>query len=154
MSDLEQFLLERIAEDESSARELADFDGIGEWAFERHERDLVWMVSSPAGVQIITGYVGNGDSRPAAEHIARWDPARVLVECEAKRAIVAEHATTRVDPNDKLMLPGYCRMCVGETGWPIRTHQVGVGVDAPCLTVRLLALSYAGHPEYDEAWRP
>lgn len=56
------------------------------------------------------------------------DPKRVLAECEAKRWIV-EVSTTTVKSH------GLCTRCV------------------TCITVRLLALPYADHPDYDPKWR-
>ncbi|MFE0699141.1 DUF6221 family protein [Streptomyces sp. NPDC058872] len=82
-------------------------------------------------------------------HIARHDPARVLAEVDAKRRIVERHGpavlcggggaqyynTTRV-----------CRSCESPKQFPEQAW--------PCPTLRLLALPYAGHADYDEAWRP
>jgi hypothetical protein len=65
------------------------------------------------------------------EHIARHDPARALAEIAAKRAILATH-----DPVD-----------------PCDAHDVSLQ-SIPCDTVRHLAVVYAGHPDYDETWRP
>lgn len=66
-----------------------------------------------------------------AEHIARWDPARVLAEVEAKRRIV---------DRCEYEMSGYA--------------GTGAQVATPHLVLRLLALPYAAHPEYDPAWRP
>jgi hypothetical protein len=60
-----------------------------------------------------------------AAHIARWDPARVLAECEAKRLLLQR------EPCD----------------------DTGVG-DDPCHHLRALAVPYADHPDYREEWRP
>ena len=54
-----------------------------------------------------------------------WGNSRVLRECEAKRAVVELHP---------------CDDC-------------GMG-DDPCRTLKILALPYADHPDYREAWRP
>jgi len=62
-------------------------------------------------------------------HYSRHNAARVLREVEAKRRILAEHLQLNT---------GMCRMCI---------------VVAPCYTVRVLAGVYAGHPDYDEAWK-
>lgn len=60
--------------------------------------------------------------------------ARVLAECEAKRAIVERFTH---GPHGGPMEPGWCWMCdAGEATW------------------RDLALPYADHPDYDEAWKP
>lgn len=59
-------------------------------------------------------------------------PDRVLAECKAKRRIVELHGN---DWNPR----GKCEAC----------DEVG-----PCDTLHALALPYADHPDYDEAWRP
>lgn len=59
-------------------------------------------------------------------------PARVLAECAAKRRIV--DAQWDADPNDGDWSSGY--------------------LSANDQAVRALALPYAGHPDYDDAWRP
>ena len=59
----------------------------------------------------------------------------VLAEDAAKRAIVALHGPVGID----------CRSC--GTAYE---H----GVDYPCPTLRALAVPYANHPDYDQAWRP
>jgi len=56
-------------------------------------------------------------------------PSRVLAECEAKRRIVAG----AVRPEDPW-----------QPGTVIATDS----------TLRLLALPFADHPDYDETWRP
>jgi len=71
------------------------------------------------------------------EHVAKWNPARVLAECAAKRRIVKEIETTR-------------RLAETFPGGSGRLSLVH-GLDA---VLRLLALPYADHPDYLEAWRP
>jgi hypothetical protein len=62
-----------------------------------------------------------------AEHIARWDPARVVAECAAKRAILDQHE---------------------------RAHRVCVTCERefPCPTLEIMAAVYSDHPDYDEEW--
>ncbi|MFI2081459.1 DUF6221 family protein [Streptomyces rubiginosohelvolus] len=75
---------------------------------------------------------------------ARHDPARTLREVEAKRRLLDEHQ----DVND-----GSCGTCVdGKWGYP--THGGSSPQSYPCRTLRLLALPYSNHHEYEEAWRP
>jgi hypothetical protein len=76
-----------------------------------------------------------GNVKPQSEHIARWDPARVLREVEAKRRIVDWVVGAQAAAGEP---PGFDP------------------ADAEALThaVRLLALPYADRPGYDEAWRP
>jgi hypothetical protein len=84
------------------------------------------------------------DSVPEIEttaHIARYDPARVLAEVAAKRAILDEHSPP---PPPKEEGKGWlgCFTCIGY-----------VGEREPCTTVRLLAQPYAGRPDWREEWR-
>ncbi len=62
-----------------------------------------------------------------AMHIARWDPARVLAEVEAKRRILADLIALDGDPVNGL----------------VATRMI-----------RQLAEPYAVHPDYREEWRP
>lgn len=87
--DLVAFLLTRIAEDEQVATAALP----GPWRAER--RLEPGPPEWPPDVQVLhdllghTGAVGSARiSEPDAAHIARWDPARVLAECEAKRLLV------------------------------------------------------------------
>jgi hypothetical protein len=86
-------------------------------------------------------YLSSGIERPTeldaatAAHCDRYYPRRVLAEVAAKRAIMEihyngapEHYTER------------CSLC--DT------------VNEPCRTVLALAIPYADHADYDEAWRP
>jgi hypothetical protein len=68
-------------------------------------------------------------------HLARHDPARVLAEVEAKRRI--------------LDLAGEWQAAAGPGADFAR--QAAVVLDR---TLRLLALPYADHPDYDPEWRP
>ena len=77
------------------------------------------------------------NNRAEYAHIARWDPARVIAEIDAKRRLLDEH---QIDRNSE------CETC-RERG--LERNQVW-----PCLTVRLLAVVYADRPGYREEWRP
>lgn len=79
---------------------------------------------------------GNPDDAARA-HIARHDPARVLAEVEAKRRIIDLHGAE----------PHECVAWDGDLGLPCTCYEVD------CPTLLLLALLYASHPDYDEAWR-
>lgn len=70
-----------------------------------------------------------------AAHIARWDPARVLAECAAKRKIIALHAP---------MTPH--REC------PTCRENGGNHGNYPCDTLLALAQPYAGRPGWREEW--
>lgn len=83
---------------------------------------------------------------PAVDDISeRYNPARVLADVAAKRAIFDLHAAY---PQPQVMARGEiiaCSMCGSVDDSP---------VDWPCDTVKLLAAAYADHPDYREEWRP
>jgi len=72
---LTAWLIEQIAEDERLANTIR----------QRHwEADGAAVIADHPTNRIVDYVYEEG----AAEHIARWDPKRVLAECEAKRRIV------------------------------------------------------------------
>lgn len=79
------------------------------------------------------------------------DPARVLAECEAKRAIVAEHGPG-VDCGDKVYGSIVSALPAGwvpvEDGTVI-ARQKFIG----CRTLMHLAQPYSDHPDFDGVWR-
>lgn len=163
---LTEFLLARIAEDELWAREACRHhqeplveggEHWGWWCPNDHEVkpdpgaaeemecpvDESWSLSLRSREQYpYRSLPGTGPSihfsvdselRPeVAGHIARHDPARVLAECEAKRRIIERQQlfAGAVDAADLSVLD----------------ELAGV--------LRLFALPYADHPDYDETWRP
>jgi len=80
MTDLAEFLLARIAEDETGARQAVG-DGPASWTARPY-----WFTASLSAD--IPGVTTDELHLDHAQHIARWDPARVLAECEAKRRVV------------------------------------------------------------------
>ncbi|MET9728696.1 DUF6221 family protein [Streptomyces zaomyceticus] len=144
MDDLIAFLRARLDEDDQTARAAGAELG-PDWLY---DAERGWVRAAREGDGIATGHQEFLDSEHG-HHIARHDPARVLAEVDAKRQMVALHGpvilragggaahfdTTRV-----------CRSCeppkqFPETAWP-------------CPTLRLVALPYADHPDYQDAWRP
>jgi hypothetical protein len=117
---LTDWLLRQVAEDERAAKEAAEYEG-DDWSVDQRDATIV---RGRGGSRV----VGDEGYEQSATHIARWDPARVLAECESKRMIVAEHPGTEA-----------CACC---------------DYLAPCPTLRLLALPYAGRPGYQETWQP
>jgi hypothetical protein len=85
--------------------------------------------------------LGSGlhDERPAVkEWIGLANPQRMLTWSDARRRIVALHlAAPRLVTDDKRL-----EVCLG------CSHP------EPCPTLRLMALVWAAHPDYREAWRP
>lgn len=125
MDDLVQFLLNRLAIEEHVARGARP----GPWHVNA-EADEVMAVD---GVTVADGFALSGQQlRATTEHIARHNPARVLREIEAKREIVRQ---------------ANLYLCDSGPGCGYRTKH-GHNV------LRLLALPYADHPDYQETWRP
>lgn len=134
--DIREFIAARLDEDEAAARAAADL-GVGifpDWIYDPGSG----VVANPhrLGVVMDTGTV-------RGTHIARHDPARVLAEVAAKRAIVAEHA------NGGELVPGkyFCTECGSGEPYEYPTQW-------PCATLRLLATVHADHPDFDPAWKP
>jgi hypothetical protein len=79
-------------------------------------------------------YPEGGHTALEAEHIARWDPARVLREVEAKRKILdaLQEAEAALDR-------GYTDLVRGSQLTLLRA-------------CRFLAAVYSDHPDYDQSW--
>lgn len=121
VGDLVAFLNARLDEDEQVAHWIADRD---EWG----------------GIHV------EGPTE-VASHINRHDPARVLAEVEAKRAILNEHP-----PNDVPYAWVKCSRCVETMSG--RYQEDWEPQKYPCQTLRILASVYADHPDYDLSWKP
>lgn len=156
MSDLVEFLNARLDMEAQIAREATP----GPWqnaSTARHHvtvsgRSEEAVFASPpdtgAMVVAVTGEARERHNLVNAEHIALHDPARVLSEVEAKRRIIAEHMPTPVDPVSQYTdEPFGCETCH-------HSSEQGVMGFGLCATLKLLALPYAGHPEYLETWKP
>ncbi|MDA8439376.1 MAG: DUF6221 family protein [Propionibacterium sp.] len=155
MSDLTEFLLARIAEDEAVAEGAAldvGWDGFGEsrirsgqrWVARYHEvcrpRPLPDEAPAEAFKRMTIadcGALGLGPAR----HIARHDPARVLAECEAKRRIVAG-----LRESERL----YDELCDEDSDqrWEYLFRS-----EALTFAAKSLALPYADHPDFRGEWR-
>jgi hypothetical protein len=131
MTELVEFLLARIADDEQDARGTqVDID---RW---RRENEINGVDGSQGSITVAS-LLGTA-----------MDPARVLAECAAKRRIVELHGATMVkqwmNPFDG---PAYqeeewsCETC----GW----FETG----SACDTLRALASIYVDHPDFRPEWR-
>jgi hypothetical protein len=142
--DLIAFLRARIGEDEAVARAVEDRSAPWEGR---------WMADGPDCLRTYNGHVltyghrtTDGRDLPIplkaglVEHWARHDPARVLREVEAKRGIVAQYESAREQVRHPVSAENRVRARVAQ----------GELEDV----LRLLALPYADHPDYEEACRP
>ena len=128
--NITEFLEARIADDE----ELANAALVGMHG--KHE--TAWDYA---------GYIlsSERDSTPKQdEFLTTWWPARVLAECAAKRAIVAEHGRDDDSSAD------YCETCA--VWWKCELGEGPPPVAWPCPTLRALAAVYADHPDYQQEW--
>ena len=77
MPTLIEFLLARIAEDEQVAQAAASY-GSKHWYVEYVPHEGILIFPKPYG----------GKEDEETRHIARYDPARMLAECETKRRVI------------------------------------------------------------------
>jgi hypothetical protein len=143
--DIVAFLRERyddrgrkLDEDERIAAEAAQ--GFPNW--DTTSDGDVRQVGTGGSGYLATGPDG-GSLFEVGEHIARWDPARVLdqvaderCDVDAKRRILNEHVEGSVADGTPT---GTCASC-DNYSWP-------------CPTVRLLAQPYASDPRFRDEWR-
>lgn len=155
MDDLVQWLGAQLDEDERIARAAT----AGPWS---RMGQRVLDPSPPSdrlGVGMAVGHAAaSADFNETADHIAAWDPARVLREIDAKRRLLDLHGLVHRDvywlaedgeeETDEIPVCGHC---VPRHSYLPHHSKVPEGV---CDTVRLLALSYADRPGYREEWRP
>jgi len=125
-----EFVLARIAEAEADANAAP---GDKRWGMDPVNGSFAQVVSSD-------GAVASGVQIPDAVHVARWDPAHVLAQCAAHRAIVEEwlEAAAQVDgegrpahwsdPAQSMVLKSHGR-------W-----------------ILMLAMPHADHPDYNREW--
>jgi Family of unknown function (DUF6221) len=138
VSDLAAFLRARLDEDEAIALAACGHDGRQAiWVLRGHESDT-GMIREGNGGAVVVYDEGSPDEAEAA-HIARHDPARVLREVAAGRAILELHD--------------------GAHECPVYDHNgdidnCGWVDDGDCPTKRHLAAVYSDHPDYDPGWAP
>lgn len=130
MSDLLAFIEARLKDDEAAATNGGSLAGDSWYAHEPMPNPNHWEVLQPGGELCRT-------TRYAAQHIARHDPARVLREVAAKRAILAEHhrVSRWGSPVD---------VCDAHDGYTMET--------VICDTMLALASVWSDHPDYQQGW--
>ena len=110
---------------------IGEDEQIAQEAIDAHESGYHW------------GRVDTVDGR----HLMRWNPWRVISSCMAKRLIITAHsdAGPGVQPGHKDEIVHACRACgcVDQ-----------VATEWPCYTLKVMALSWADHPDYRPDWRP
>jgi hypothetical protein len=84
---------------------------------------------------------GNPDAA-ARDHVARYDPGRVLAEVDAKREVIRLYEDTIATIE---MLKSH--------GWQ-STSAHEVAAESYLNVIRAHAAAYADHPDYRDEWRP
>lgn len=122
--ELMAWLLARLDEDEQVAKAATP----GPW----HSSEFYPEAASiEAPSRNVANESSTGDiTMQDGAHIARWDPARVLAEVEAKRGIIGEY--------EDMLRAGASREAL----------------DAMETAIEYLALPYQDRPEYRDEWRP
>lgn len=150
-----EFLEARLAEDEAAAREAITPDRPGthwEWESTADDDDpesprwlrTVEEFPTTSGVGDLPGFPLGYDCKaepsPAMDHIARHDPARVLREIAAKRAIIAASDTYGGPPWEDADIDS------GEAdAWDGRQTAYRE-------VLANLAAIYSSHPDYQNEW--
>jgi len=132
VTDFHAFLAARLDEDEAAAREASE----GPWSSVGYDADSWSLVAQLEGGREVISRSGSDD----AAHIARHDPARVLREVAAKRAII--------------------ELADEASGWDMSVdldRRVGARdiMEEPYvgdLILRQMAQAYNDHPDYNPEW--
>jgi hypothetical protein len=153
-NDLIAWFREQLDQDEALARGIEAFGSPTEWcnpamtAFIAAGRDrwapIAAMRQLAAVFEPRLTRVGDAD-RAMAAHIARWDPAAVLADIAAKRAVLDLRDEWHENLRAWQVPEGQTRPehLIAAQGWyQALTHAVA-----------LLAQPYAGRPGFDPAWR-
>lgn len=133
VEDLAQWLRAQLDTDVERATTAAEEYG-ADWYY---NDDFGYVLARRERDMVATGSQDFLD-RPQGEHIAEWDPARVLREIDAKRKVLAEY-----EQADR-----YSRTTWGQSNADqSRARTLGK-------VVRLLASVYSDRPGYREEWAP
>lgn len=170
MSDLAEFLLARIAEDEAVAQAAIDVQGACWYDEEGVVSSDIAPIDAPGrslhmyapeGRWMLWDCEGSaslGVHPATSAHIARYDPDRALAEADAKRRLLDLHCLVTVD------YAGQWWTDPAPPGTYVRTgcaNCTSCGVDGDeyiedglCETLRLLVLPYTDHEDYRDDWAP
>lgn len=119
-----EFVLDRIGEDRDLAEAAAALTA---------DPEEGWTVE---GVTVYP-HIAVVHEEAARQHIARHDPAYELARCEALRKVVDVAVQASSTAGDVASLGGR---------YPF--------ADGAMTAVRCIATAYAGHPDYQQEWRP
>ena len=102
--ELAEFVLARLADDEATARAAVRTTEGGDVAgwYWSNAGDAVFLDGTE--LPVACGPWRQPMHQPTGQHIVRWDPDRVMVECEAKRRAVETLTSSVSDERDDHLL--------------------------------------------------
>lgn len=137
MDELITWLRQQLDNDERMARAaVADYDGEGSWCIEPPDPDESWARPRLFWLAVTNSVDPETMPPGMAEHIARWDPDRVLAAVEAKRRVLDE----------------FEKALGRRKQYPADQANAGALLMMVRI-VKLLAQSYAGQEGWREEWR-
>lgn len=158
---LSEFLLARLAEDEAAASAVPPLTHNYDMGGNRQDERFTFDRTLPSSADGMGNWSEHRGSPTTREHFARHDPARVLADVAAKRAIVELHKSWPVrveaepvfEPVD--YTHGDLRMSQQLAWMTEQEYRTRFGDEPPTGPVlRHLASVYADHPDYREEWKP
>lgn len=151
MEDLVTWLRACLDDDERVAREVSEKAPYDEWDAAGAQGEDDAALSNWEVIRIARPY-NRPDARSVAEHIARWDPARVLADIEAKRRILDAFETWQRE--DLEAREDYQAWALGEPhrDGPYRRTVSEAAGEGLKLAIRALAQPFAGRPGWREEW--
>jgi hypothetical protein len=147
--ELREFIEARLAEDEALARacDPSAWRANGSW-----RRPAQYGAPAAQGGYVLAAagewhvLAKSYDVTPNTYHMARHDPARVLRDVEAKRRLINRILRYEASSDGEY---GCCHdaEAIGRGGCPeINPNEIEA--------LRLLALPYVDHPDYNPSWSP
>ncbi|MFE1358844.1 DUF6221 family protein [Streptomyces harbinensis] len=128
MNEMIEFLRARLGEEQDAAEAASP----GPWHLNA-EHDEVHAVDGEVAAEAFA--LSNNQLRRTAEHIARWDPERVLREVEAKRRLI-EHCED-------------ARRRASEDEYDSEAAATRSALEDALLAI---ASAHSGHPDFREEW--
>lgn len=149
-----EFLKDRVAEDEATARAAADSPaGAG----------ATWFSCFRQVEGANHAQVADTQSSWYSDHMVRFDPARIIAECEAKRSIIKQHedwpvlveAEPEFGPLDITDGSHFAYSMSRKMAWLTECEYVKrFGSEPPTAPmIWTLAAVYSDHPDYQEDWK-
>jgi hypothetical protein len=159
VNDLVAFVTARLDERERAARAATPGPWEAQWWCVQTAYDFDRPGYAHHGERVLiarnSGTVGNRQAEERnVEHIALHEPASVLADIAAKRAILDEHQPVKVTYWHIPM----CSTCTDPAADSIDDPMGSDGpwtpnAEHPCRTVRLMATPYVQHPDFRDEWR-